>query len=103
MKKEPIVTLEDVMSELERDLRIVKGEAFREQRLPGDVDAIQLSEQWGLNVSSVRRIARQLESTGKWQWIRVRDPRSPQGLNVLRRVQNGKKSDTTSGDKRKRK
>ena len=103
MKKDSTLTLEDVFSELEVDLRGLGGNRFQEERLPHDVDAWQLAERWDLDVSSARRTAKHLVSTGKWQWIRVRDPRCPQGLMVLRKAENGKKAESSSGGNHKRK
>jgi len=103
MKKDPTLTLEDIFSELEGDLRGLGGNRFQEERLPRDVDAWQLAERWDLDVSSARRTAKHLVSTGKWQWIRVRDPRCPQGLMVLRKAENGKKAESSSGGNHKRK
>ena len=103
MKKDPTLTLEDIFSELEGDLRGLGGNRFQEERLPRDVDAWQLAERWDLDVSSARRTAKHLVSTGKWQWIRVRDPRCPQGLMVLRKAENGKKAEPSSGGNHKRK
>ena len=103
MKKDPTLTLEDIFSELEGDLRGLGGNRFQEERLPRDVDAWQLAERWDLDVSSARRTAKHLVSTGKWQWIRVRDPRCPQGLMVLRKAENGQKAESSSGGNHKRK
>ena len=101
MKKEATLTIEDVFSELETDLRKLGGNWFQETRLPNDVDADQLAEKWNVDISSARRKARVLTKTGKWQWIRVSDPRCPQGLMVLRRAENGKKEESSSGEKPK--
>ena len=103
MKKETTLTLEDVILELESDLGVLEGSWFRHERMPNDVDAIQLSERWNLDVSSARRRARRLVATGKWQWVRVNDPKCPQGLMVLRKAENGKKAESSSGGNNKRK
>ena len=94
--------IESLLLELESDLEELKGGWFRRKRLPGDIDAIQLAEREDIDVSSARRLARDLAKTGKWEWLRVRDPRSSQGLMVLRKAENGKKADTTRGGKSKR-
>ena len=99
MKKDNTLTIEDVFSELETDLREMGGNWFREERLPNDVDGMQLAEKWHLDISSARRKARLLVKTGKWKWLRVSDPRVPQGLMVLRRTENGQKA--TSSEKPK--
>ena len=103
MKKDSILTLEDVFSELETDLRELGGNWFKEERLPNDVDGMQLAEKWNLDISSARRKARVLVKTGKWQWIRVSDPRCPQGLMVLRRAENEQKGKSSGGEKSKHK
>src|SRR3990167_6534321 len=102
MKKDSTLTLEDVFSELETALRELGGNWFQEERLPNDVDAEQLAGKWNVDISSARRKARVLTKTGKWQWIRVSDPRCPQGLMVLRRAENGKKAESPSGEKPRR-
>ena len=103
MKKESTLalTLEDIFSELETDFRELGGNWFKEERLPNDIDGMQLAEKWNLNISSARRKARVLVKTGKWQWIRVSDPRCPQGLMVLRKAENGKKAKSSSSEKSK--
>ena len=105
MKKESTLalTLEDIFSELETDLRELGGNWFQEERLPNDVDAEQLAGKWNVDISSARRKARVLTKTGKWQWVRVSDPRCPQGLMVLRKAENGKKAESSSGGNRNRK
>ena len=103
MKKDTTLTLEDVILELESDLGVLEGSWFRHERMPNDVDAIQLSKRWNLDVSSARRRARRLVATGKWQWVRVNDPKCPQGLMVLRKAENGQKAKSSSGGNHKRK
>ena len=105
MKEEAALTLEDIFSELESDLTGLMESGIQQKRLPDDIDAWQLAERWKVDISSARRRARAIIKSGgsKWQWIKVHDARSPRGIMILRKAENGKKAESSSGGNHKRK